>query len=120
VSHAIRGLEERLNVSLFNRTTRSVALTEAGEHLLSRLQPLLSDVGEVIDEMNVFGERPSGRLRINTSRLAAHLVIAPLMARFLAAYPAISLEVVKTMAWSISLPPASMPVCDFRRACRRT
>ncbi|HEY0234120.1 MAG TPA: LysR family transcriptional regulator [Afipia sp.] len=66
VSHAIRTLEERLGVSLFNRTTRSVALTEAGEHLLGRLEPLLNDVGGVVDEMNLFRDRPSGRLRINT------------------------------------------------------
>ncbi len=94
VSHAIRTLEERLGVSLFNRTTRSVALTEAGEHLLGRLEPLLNDVGGVVDEMNLFRDRPSGRLRINTSRYAAHLVVVPLMARFLAAFPDITLDIV--------------------------
>jgi DNA-binding transcriptional LysR family regulator len=45
VSHAIRGLEERLGVSLFNRTTRSVALTGAGERLLERMRPALEDLG---------------------------------------------------------------------------
>lgn len=94
VSHAIRSLEERLGISLFNRTTRSVALTEAGEHLLARLQPALNEVSEAIDEMNVFRDRPSGRLKINTSRIAAQMVIVPLMARFLEAFPEISLEIV--------------------------
>jgi DNA-binding transcriptional LysR family regulator len=94
VSHAIRTLEDRLGVSLFNRTTRSVALTAAGEHFLNRLEPLLSGVGDVIDEMNLFRDRPSGHLRINTSRYAAHLVVVPLMARFLAAFPDISLDIV--------------------------
>lgn len=94
VSHAIRGLEERLGVSLFNRTTRSVALTEAGQHLLERLQPALRDIGEAVEAMNIFRASPTGTLRINTSRVAAHMVIAPVMAHFLTAYPELNLEIV--------------------------
>ncbi|GGF18178.1 transcriptional regulator [Aliidongia dinghuensis] len=95
VSHAIRGLEERLGVSLFNRTTRSVALTEAGQRLLERLQPALRDVGDALEEMNSFRATPAGTLRINTSRIAAHLLLAPLILPFLAAYPEIRLEIVE-------------------------
>jgi len=95
VSHAIRGLEERLGVSLFNRTTRSVALTEAGQRLVERLQPALRDVGDALNEMNDFRTLPSGKLCINTSRVAAQMLLAPLMARFLTAYPDIHLEVVE-------------------------
>ncbi len=94
VSHAIRGLEEQLGVSLFNRTTRSVALTEAGQRLFERLQPALRDVGDAIEEMNNFRATPTGTLRINTSRAAAHLLVAPLIPRFLAAYPEILIEIV--------------------------
>ncbi|MDB5655664.1 MAG: transcriptional regulator, LysR family [Tardiphaga sp.] len=94
VSYAIRGLEEGLGVSLFHRTTRSVALTEAGQRLFERLQPALRDVTDAFDEMNNFRNTPSGTLRINTSRPAASILIAPLMKRFLAAYPAINLDVV--------------------------
>ncbi|HEY0339248.1 MAG TPA: LysR family transcriptional regulator, partial [Steroidobacteraceae bacterium] len=94
-SHAIRGLEERLGVSLFNRTTRSVGLTDAGQRLLERLQPALRDVGDAIDEMNNFRTTPTGTLRINTSRAAAQWLIAPLMQRFLSTYPGIHLEVVE-------------------------
>lgn len=94
VSYAIRGLEERLGVSLFNRTTRSVALTDAGQRLLERLAPALGDIGDALDEMNDFRAKPAGTLRINTSRAAAHLLIAPLMPRFLAAYPDIHVEIV--------------------------
>ena len=68
VSHAIRGLEELLGVSLFNRTTRSVALTDAGQRLLERLHPVLRDVRDAIDEMNNFRRTATGTLRINTSR----------------------------------------------------
>jgi DNA-binding transcriptional LysR family regulator len=94
VSHAIRALEERLGVSLFNRTTRSVALTNAGQRLMERLQSALSEVGDALDEMNNFRGSPTGTLRINTSRAAGHLLVAPLMQRFLAAYPEIHLEIV--------------------------
>jgi DNA-binding transcriptional LysR family regulator len=94
-SHAIRGLEERLGVSLFNRTTRSVGLTDAGQRLLERLQPALRDVGDAIDEMNNFRSTPTGTLRINTSRVAAQMLIAPLLPRFLATYPGIHLEIVE-------------------------
>jgi DNA-binding transcriptional LysR family regulator len=94
VSYAIRTLEDRLGVGLFNRTTRSVALTEAGTRLLERLQPALGDLSDALDEMNNFRSSPTGTLRINTSRVAAQQVIAPLMQRFLAAYPEIHLDVV--------------------------
>jgi DNA-binding transcriptional LysR family regulator len=94
VSHAIRGLEERLGVPLFNRTTRSVALTEAGRRLLERLQPALRDVGDALEELNSFRVTPTGVLKINTPRPAAQIVIAPLMQRFLTAYPDIQLEIV--------------------------
>lgn len=93
VSHAIRGLEERLGISLFNRTTRSVALTDAGQRLMERLQPVLRDVADAIEEMNNFRAKPAGSLRINSSRVAAQLLVGPLMADFLARYPEIHLEV---------------------------
>jgi DNA-binding transcriptional LysR family regulator len=94
VSYAIRGLEERLGVSLFNRTTRSVALTDAGQRLLQRLAPALGDIGDALEEMNTFRAKPAGTLRINTSRAAAHLLLAPLIPRFLAAYPDVQLDIV--------------------------
>jgi DNA-binding transcriptional LysR family regulator len=95
VSHAIRGLEDRLGVTLFNRTTRSVSLTEAGQRLLERLQPALRDVGDAIEEMNAFRSTPTGTLRINASRSAAKLFIAPVIAKFFAAYPEINLEIME-------------------------
>jgi DNA-binding transcriptional LysR family regulator len=94
VSYAVRTLEDRLNVGLFNRTTRSVALTEAGQRLFERLQPALGDLGDALDEMNNFRATPTGTLRINTSRVGAQYVIAPLMQDFLAAYPEIDLDIV--------------------------
>lgn len=94
ISHAIRTLEERLGVSLFNRTTRSVALTDAGHHLLGRIEPALRDVGDALAEMNDFRERPAGTLRINTSRGAGQLALMPVVPTLLALYPDISVELV--------------------------
>jgi len=94
LSHAIRTLETRLAVRLLNRTTRSVTPTEAGLQLLLRLEPALREIGAALDQLNDFRDTPRGTLRLNVPRPAARLLLAPLFARFLAAYPQIRLEVV--------------------------
>jgi DNA-binding transcriptional LysR family regulator len=76
VSYAIRALEERLGVGLFHRTTRSVALTEAGQRLLERLQPALGQVHDALEEMNQFRAAPAGLLRINATRAAVPTQLA--------------------------------------------
>ncbi|MDB5769491.1 MAG: transcriptional regulator, LysR family [Collimonas fungivorans] len=94
LSHAMRTLETRLDVRLLNRTTRSVTPTEAGEQLLQRLAPALREISDALDQINDFRDVPRGTLRLNVPRPAARLLLAPLFARFLAAYPQIRLEVV--------------------------
>jgi DNA-binding transcriptional LysR family regulator len=94
LSHAIRTLETRLAVRLLNRTTRSVTPTEAGLQLQLRLEPALREIGEALERLNDFRDTPRGTLRLNVPRPAARLLLAPLFARFLAAYPQIRLEVV--------------------------
>ncbi|WP_442781524.1 LysR family transcriptional regulator [Collimonas fungivorans] len=94
LSHAMRTLETRLDVRLLNRTTRSVTPTEAGEQLLLRLAPALREISDALDQINDFRDAPRGTLRLNVPRPAARLLLAPLFARFLAAYPQIRLEVV--------------------------
>jgi DNA-binding transcriptional LysR family regulator len=93
LSQAIRGLEESFGVRLLNRTTRSVALTDAGEQLLSHLSPVLEGVDNAIDAVNAYRDTPAGTIRLTVHPLAAVTVIAPLVARFSAAFPAIELEV---------------------------
>lgn len=93
VSELVRTLEERLGVRLVERTTRSVAATEAGERLRTQLRSLLDDYQAALDSMSDFRERPAGTLRLTVATPAAHFVIAPVIARFLAAYPEITLEV---------------------------
>ena len=94
LSQRLRGLEERLGVRLFNRTTRSVALTEAGELLLSRIGPAMHAVNGAFDEVRGLRGVPSGRLRINAPPPAIDLVLAPMVAPFLAAFPKVDLEVI--------------------------
>jgi len=94
LSQHMRDLEERLGVRLLNRTTRSVAPTEAGERLLRRLAPALKDVMDATLDVRSMRDVPSGRLRINGPEPALRLVLAPMVAPFLKRYPEISLEIV--------------------------
>jgi DNA-binding transcriptional LysR family regulator len=94
LSQRLRGMEERLGVRLMNRTTRSVALTEAGELLLARVGPAISDVGAALDQVRGLHGVPSGRLRINAPPPAIDLVLAPMIAPFLRAHPQVDLEIV--------------------------
>src|SRR5215207_3561794 len=94
LSQRLRDMEERLGVRLMNRTTRSVALTEAGEMLLARVGPAMSDVGAALDQVRGLRGVPSGRLRINTPPPAIDLVLAPMVAPFLRACPQVDLEIV--------------------------
>ncbi|ACR31729.1 LysR family transcriptional regulator [Burkholderia glumae] len=94
LSHAMRSLEARLGVRLFNRTTRSVALTEAGERLLHRVGPALSDLESAVDEVSTAQNRPSGSVRINAPETSARLLIRHVLPDFLLRYPDIHVEFV--------------------------
>jgi DNA-binding transcriptional LysR family regulator len=93
LSETVRGLEEGLGVRLLNRTTRSVAPTAAGERLLARIRPLLDDFDAVLDSINAFRDKPTGLLRLTVAPPVANFMLAPLLSRFLAQYPAIDLEI---------------------------
>src|ERR1700761_6180511 len=92
VSQTIRTLEERLGVRLLNRTTRSVSLTDAGERLLTRIRPAILELGAAVEDLNEFRDTPTGTLRLSVSSVAAQIILAPKLKAFLAAYPAISLD----------------------------
>jgi len=94
LSEAVRRLETKLGVRLLNRTTRSVAPTEAGARLLDRLGPALVEVEAALDVVNGFRDRPAGTLRLNVPVSAARLVLPRIVPPFLAAYPDICLEVI--------------------------
>jgi DNA-binding transcriptional LysR family regulator len=94
LSEAVRRLETKLGVRLLNRTTRSIAPTEAGARLLERLGPVLDEVEAAMDVVNAFRDRPAGRLKLNVPSTVARLVLPSIAPPFLKAYPDIRLEVV--------------------------
>lgn len=93
LSHAMRHFEERLGVRLLQRTTRKVALTEAGERFLERIQPALADLTRAVDVLNDWRSDPRGVLRISMPRSAEALCFEPLILPFLQRYPDITLEI---------------------------
>ena len=94
LSEAVRRLETQLGVRLLNRTTRSVTPTEAGQRLLERLAPALTEVKAALDVVNQFRDRPTGTLRLNVPVVVARLILPAIVPAFLAAYPDIRLEVI--------------------------
>src|SRR6185312_13237387 len=93
MSHAIRGLEENMGVRLLSRTTRSVAPTEAGEQLLARLRPALTDVQDAVDQLAGLRDKPAGRIRLLVSRRAGTTVLGPKLGKFLRDYPDVVLDI---------------------------
>lgn len=89
----MRALEEGIGVRLLSRTTRSVAPTDAGEDLLARLRPALTDVQAALDQVSSFRDKPAGRVRLLVPRLAARTVLAPKLGQFARDYPDVVLDV---------------------------
>src|SRR5579863_6897416 len=94
LSHTIRALETRLGVRLMHRTTRSVAVTEAGQALLSRVQPLVKELDAALGDVDNFRSKPSGKLRINSNLIGARLLLQLAVPKFLARFPEVSLDLV--------------------------
>jgi DNA-binding transcriptional LysR family regulator len=94
LSERLRALEEQIGARLLNRSTRSVAPTEAGDRLLVRIAPALREIGDAAQDVATLPGEPSGRLRINAPAPAVQLVLAPMIAPFLKRYPKIALEIV--------------------------
>lgn len=94
LSEAVRRLETQLGVRLLNRTTRSVVPTEAGQGLLERIHPALTEVEAALEMVNGVRGRPAGRLRLNVPVSAARLVLPAIVPPFLVAFPEIRLEVI--------------------------
>jgi DNA-binding transcriptional LysR family regulator len=93
LSHALRGLEERLGVRLLNRTSRSVTLTAAGEALRTSILEPFEDIGRALDVLNRFRDAPMGRVRLSVPTEAAEYLVGPVMATFLERYPDVEIEV---------------------------
>jgi DNA-binding transcriptional LysR family regulator len=94
LSHAMRGLENDLNVRLLHRTTRSVSLTEAGDRLVARLRPVLGDLDRALDDVARDDQALRGTLRINASDGAIRQLLQTVVPRFLTTYPQMELDLV--------------------------
>lgn len=93
LSHAIRALEARLGLRLLARTTRSVRPTEAGEQLLQTLRPAFGDIEARLAALGELRDKPSGTVRVTTSRQAANTVLWPVLPRFVNAHPDVQVEI---------------------------
>lgn len=94
LSHAMRGLEERLGVRLFHRNNRSVSLTAAGEALLADLEPQFRGIDEAIERLHRFRAKPAGRVRVTALADAARLLVTPALPGFIERFPQIDVEIV--------------------------
>ena len=94
LSHALRGLEERIGVRLLTRTTRSVSLTQAGERLLAAIGGHLDGIETELAALGELRDRPAGSFRITTGIHAAESILRPALARWLPAYPDIQVELI--------------------------
>jgi DNA-binding transcriptional LysR family regulator len=94
LSQTIRQLETRLGLRLLNRTTRSVATTEAGARLYHRVAPMLEEFDNAVAEAVSSAGRTAGTLRINTPGMAAKKLIVPKLGRFHRANPDVVLDLV--------------------------
>lgn len=94
LSNAVAKLEQRLGIRLFNRTTRSVSLTDAGKTFVERVGPALTDIHDAMQAAQSLQETPSGTLRINAFASAAREVMAPLILPFLRCYPQVHIDLV--------------------------
>lgn len=94
LSHAIRQLETRMGIRLLTRTTRSVALTTAGERLIQTITPRIAEIQEEIAALTAFGEKPAGSIRLTLSDHALESVVWPKLKPVLKAYPDIRIELV--------------------------
>jgi DNA-binding transcriptional LysR family regulator len=94
LSNAVGKLERQLGVRLFNRTTRSVSLTDAGRDFVAQVGPALQDIHDAMNAARSQQETPSGALRINSFATAAREILSPLILKFLTLYPQVHIDLV--------------------------
>jgi DNA-binding transcriptional LysR family regulator len=97
LSEALRRLETRLKLRLLNRTTRSVTPTDAGQRLLDRLRPAITDMNAALEELagadGAADGAVGGTRRLNVPSAVAELVLPPILSAFMAAHPGVTVEV---------------------------
>ena len=94
LSQTVRGLDARVGLQLLTRTTRSVAVTDAGERLLRIAGPRIEDIQAELASLSALRDKPAGTVRISSDEHAANMVLWPALKRFLPNYPDITVEVI--------------------------
>ena len=94
LSNAIAKLEQRLGIRLFNRTTRSVSLTDGGTTFVERIGPAMTDIHDAMLAAQSLQDTPTGTLRINAIASAAREVMEPLLLSFMRRYPQVHVDLV--------------------------
>jgi DNA-binding transcriptional LysR family regulator len=121
LSNAIAKLEQRLGIRLFNRTTRSVSLTEAGKTFVERVGPAVIDIHDAMLAAQSLQEVPTGTLRINAFATAAREVMEPLILSFMQRYPQVHIDLVTegrivdivAAGFDLGLRPADLVPADM-------
>lgn len=98
LSHAVAALETRLGIRLFNRTTRSVALSAEGEQFVADVAPALATIHAAMERMDDSRAEPSGVLRLNLTLGAARMILAPLVFEYMRRHPQVSVDMVTEAA----------------------
>lgn len=98
LSHAVAALEARLGVRLFNRTTRSVALSAEGEQFVAEVAPALSTIRAAMERIDEHRAEPAGILRLNLTHGAARMILSPLIFEYMRRYPQVSVDMVTEAA----------------------
>jgi DNA-binding transcriptional LysR family regulator len=93
LSYTIRTLEARLGIRLLTRTTRSVSLTEAGDRLLRNIGPRFDEIESEISALGELRDKPAGTIRISAVEHAAETILLPTIAKLLAEYPDVNVEI---------------------------
>jgi DNA-binding transcriptional LysR family regulator len=93
LSHLVAAVEKQLGVRLFNRTTRSVSVTEAGEAFLARVRPAWLEIVDAVETVNRFRSRPAGTVRINAYEEVL-LRVLPIVVEFMTAYPEVKVDLI--------------------------
>lgn len=94
LSHAVKALEERLNLRLLTRTTRSVAPTEAGERIMACLEPRIADLEQELEALLQMNGTASGNIRLSAGEHSARSLVWPKLKPFLKQYPQINVELI--------------------------
>ncbi|WP_421578750.1 LysR family transcriptional regulator [Shinella sp. M31] len=121
LSNAIAKLEHRLGIRLFNRTTRSVSLTDAGKTFVERVGPAVTDIHDAMLAAQSLQKIPTGTLRINAFATAAREVMEPLILSFLQRYPQVHVDLVTegriidivAAGFDLGLRPADLVPADM-------